>query len=81
MRPPTQPSHGWSRPSPRSPSTPSPPGTCGGGISATLNVYVDGAFHKAINLTSRYAWLYGNETNPGDSPVRAGRVTSTTRPT
>ncbi|MEU0538021.1 discoidin domain-containing protein [Amycolatopsis tolypomycina] len=40
----------------------------GGGINATLNVYVNGTFLKAIDLTSRYAWLYGAETGPGNSP-------------
>ncbi|MGW3889124.1 discoidin domain-containing protein [Micromonospora chokoriensis] len=47
-------------------SIPDAPG--GGGINSTLNVYVNGTFHKAIDLTSRYAWLYGNETSPGNSP-------------
>ncbi|MFD9504230.1 discoidin domain-containing protein [Streptomyces sp. NPDC060035] len=40
----------------------------GGGIESKLNVYVDGTFLKAIDLTSKYAWLYGNETGPGNSP-------------
>ncbi|ETK35490.1 discoidin domain-containing protein [Microbispora sp. ATCC PTA-5024] len=40
----------------------------GGGTDATLDVYVDGTFLKAVNLTSKYAWLYGNETGPGNSP-------------
>lgn len=40
----------------------------GGGINSTLNVYVNGTFHKAINLTSRFAWLYGAEASPGNSP-------------
>ncbi|NEE49980.1 Secreted glycosyl hydrolase, partial [Streptomyces sp. SID8455] len=40
----------------------------GGGINSTLNVYVDGTFLKAIDLTSKYAWLYGNEAAPGNSP-------------
>lgn len=40
----------------------------GGGIDSTLNVYVDGTFLKAIDLTSHYAWLYGAETGPGNSP-------------
>ncbi|MGW1094484.1 discoidin domain-containing protein [Streptomyces sp. NPDC002455] len=40
----------------------------GGGIDSKLNVYVDGTFLKAIDLTSKYAWLYGNETGPGNSP-------------
>ncbi|GAA5042854.1 discoidin domain-containing protein [Thermocatellispora tengchongensis] len=47
-------------------SIPDAPG--GGGINSTLNVYVNGAFLKAINLTSRYAWLYGAEASPGNSP-------------
>ncbi|NED82083.1 hypothetical protein G3I76_18540, partial [Streptomyces sp. SID11233] len=36
------------------------------GTNTTLNVYVDGQFLKAIDLTSKYAWLYGNETAPGN---------------
>jgi len=40
----------------------------GGGTNSTLNIYVDGVFHKAINLTSKYAWLYGAEAGPGNSP-------------
>jgi hypothetical protein len=47
-------------------SIPDAPG--GGGIDATLNVYVDGVFRKAIELTSKYAWLYGAEASPGNSP-------------
>lgn len=47
-------------------SIPDAPG--GGGIDATLNVYVNGTFAKTINLTSRYAWLYGDEANPSNSP-------------
>ncbi|SIN29185.1 discoidin domain-containing protein [Micromonospora cremea] len=51
-------------------SIPDAPG--GGGINSTLNVYVNGTFHKAIDLTSRYAWLYGNEASPGNSPGAGG---------
>ncbi|WP_051839602.1 discoidin domain-containing protein [Streptomyces sp. NRRL F-5126] len=40
----------------------------GGGTDATLDVYVDGKFLKAVDLTSKYAWLYGDETAPGNSP-------------
>jgi hypothetical protein len=40
----------------------------GGGINATINVYVNGTFHKALPLTSKYAWLYGAEAGPGNSP-------------
>ncbi|MEU3520039.1 discoidin domain-containing protein [Streptomyces sp. NPDC006654] len=38
------------------------------GTDTTLDVYVDGQFLKAIDLTAKYAWLYGNETAPGNSP-------------
>ncbi|MFR9800461.1 discoidin domain-containing protein [Streptomyces sp. MS06] len=47
-------------------SIPDAPG--GGGIDSTLDVYVDGVFEKALPLTSKYAWLYGAETSPGNSP-------------
>ncbi|RCG32833.1 glycosyl hydrolase, partial [Sphaerisporangium album] len=47
-------------------SIPDAPG--GGGINSTLNIYVNGQFLKPINLTSKYSWLYGNETAPGNSP-------------
>ena len=45
-----------------------PDSSGGGGINSTLNVYVNGTFLKAIDLTSHYAWLYGAETGPGNSP-------------
>ncbi|OKP90244.1 glycosyl hydrolase [Paenibacillus sp. P3E] len=45
-----------------------PDSASGDGTNATLNVYVNGAFTKAISLTSKYAWLYGSETSPGNSP-------------
>ncbi|MDQ3788615.1 MAG: discoidin domain-containing protein, partial [Actinomycetota bacterium] len=44
----------------------------GGGTNSTLNVYVNGQFHKAIDVTSKYAWLYGNEASPGNSPSAGG---------
>jgi hypothetical protein len=44
----------------------------GGGITATLDVYVNGTFLKAITLTSKYAWLYGAESGPGNSPGAGG---------
>lgn len=40
----------------------------GGGTTATLNIYVNGQFLKPITLTSRYAWLYGAEASPNNSP-------------
>jgi hypothetical protein len=48
-------------------SIPDAPG--GGGIDSTINVYVDGVLEKAMPLTSKYAWLYGAETSPGNSPA------------
>ncbi|MFJ5289413.1 discoidin domain-containing protein [Streptomyces sp. NPDC088348] len=47
-------------------SIPDAPG--GGGINSTLDLYVDGTFLKAVDLTSKYAWLYGAETGPGNDP-------------
>ncbi|MEU1709221.1 discoidin domain-containing protein [Streptomyces sp. NPDC005706] len=47
-------------------SVPDAPG--GSGIDTTIDVYVDGVFKKALPLTSKYAWLYGAETAPGNSP-------------
>ncbi|MEU7424997.1 discoidin domain-containing protein [Streptomyces sp. NPDC040750] len=38
------------------------------GTDTTLDVYVDVQFLKSVDLTSKYAWLYGNETSPGNSP-------------
>ncbi len=50
-----------------------PDASGGGGINSTLDIYVDGTFLKAIDLTSHYAWLYGNETSPGNSPDSSPR--------
>ncbi|MGV9291170.1 discoidin domain-containing protein [Streptomyces sp. NPDC003719] len=47
-------------------SIPDAPG--GGGIDSTISVYVDGVKQKTLPLTSRYAWLYGAEAAPGNSP-------------
>lgn len=45
----------------------------GGGITATLNLYVNGVFRQAINLNSKQTWIYegnnnyqGNDQNPAD---------------
>ncbi|MBB2921338.1 hypothetical protein FHR80_000232 [Cellulomonas cellasea] len=45
-----------------------PDNAAGTGLDATINVYVNGTFHKAFPLTSRFAWLYGNETSPTNAP-------------
>jgi hypothetical protein len=38
------------------------------GSDATLDIYVDGSLLKTITLNSKYAWLYGDETSPNNSP-------------
>jgi hypothetical protein len=45
-----------------------PDAPAGGGLNATLDVYVNGKYLKPIDLTSQYAWLYGAETGPGNDP-------------
>jgi Carbohydrate binding module (family 6) len=52
-------------------SIPDAPG--GGGITATLNLYVNGVFRQSINLNSKQTWIYegnnnyqGNDQNPAD---------------
>jgi hypothetical protein len=47
----------------------------GGGTSATLSLYINGAFIQKLNLTSKYSWAYGgwgipyNQSPSGGSPV------------
>lgn len=41
----------------------------GGGITATLNLYVDGVFRQAISTTSKYTWTYGFELMTDDNPA------------
>ncbi len=40
----------------------------GGGMTATLNLYVDGTFRQALTLTSKYAWSYGGEQGTVNQP-------------
>ena len=47
-------------------STPDAAG--GGGANSTLDLYINGQFVRALDLTSRFAWLYGAEANPADQP-------------
>ncbi|WP_224363899.1 right-handed parallel beta-helix repeat-containing protein [Hyalangium versicolor] len=49
----------------------------GGGITATLNLYVNGVFRQALTLNSKQTWLYegnnnyqGNSQNPADGYPR-----------
>jgi hypothetical protein len=45
-----------------------PDSSGGGGTTATLDLYVNGTLVQPLSLTSHYAWLYGAETAPGNSP-------------
>ena len=47
-------------------SLPDAPG--GGGITATLSLYVDGAFRQKLSLTSRFAWSYGGDSYAFNAP-------------
>lgn len=49
-----------------------PDAPTGGGITATLDLYVNGTFVQPVTLTSHYAWLYGAETGPGNDPSAGG---------
>ncbi|HEX6682645.1 MAG TPA: CARDB domain-containing protein, partial [Candidatus Limnocylindrales bacterium] len=43
-------------------SIPDAPG--GGGIEATISLYVNGTFLRKLTLSSRHSWLYGNTDGP-----------------
>jgi uncharacterized protein involved in high-affinity Fe2+ transport len=54
-----------------------PDAPTGGGITATLDLYVNGVFRQALNLNSKQSWLYegnnnyeGNDQNPADGDPR-----------
>lgn len=40
----------------------------GGGINSTISVYKNGVYLQDLSVTSKYAWLYGDETNPVNTP-------------
>lgn len=40
----------------------------GGGVTATLSLYINGAFERKIELTSKYAWSYGGESYAFNAP-------------
>jgi hypothetical protein len=44
----------------------------GGGITATINVYVDGVFRQAITLSSRQSWIYRNSSTTPKDPNGGG---------
>ncbi|WP_127501794.1 discoidin domain-containing protein [Actinoplanes solisilvae] len=37
------------------------------GTTSSINVYVNGTLNKTVPLTSKFAWLYGNEASPQNS--------------
>jgi hypothetical protein len=41
-----------------------PDAPSGGGIDATISLYVNGTFTQKLNLTSRHSWLYGTTDDP-----------------
>ncbi|TDC70612.1 glycosyl hydrolase family 28-related protein [Streptomyces hainanensis] len=45
----------------------------GGGITATLNLYVNGTFRQAITLSSRQSWNYRDATTHPDDPNAGGQ--------
>jgi hypothetical protein len=54
-----------------------PDSTSGGGITATLDLYVNGTFRQALNMNSIQTWQYegnnnynGNDQNPADGDPR-----------
>ena len=49
-----------------------PDAPAGGGITATLSLYVNGAFRQKLSLTSRYAWSYGGEEKTLNDPSAGG---------
>lgn len=44
----------------------------GGGLEATLSLYVNGVFRQKLDLTSKYAWSYGGESAAFNAPGGGG---------
>lgn len=49
-----------------------PDNAAGTGQSGSIDVFVNGTYLKRLDLSSRFAWLYGNETNPNNQPGAGG---------
>lgn len=51
-----------------------PDAPAGGGMDSTISIYKNGVHLQDLKVTSKYAWLYGNEdlptNNPKDGPPR-----------
>ena len=58
-----------------------PDAPTGGGITATLNLYVNGIFRQRLNLNSRQSWIYeGEQYQASDQdPAKGRRERSTTK--
>jgi hypothetical protein len=50
-----------------------PDAPAGGGLSATLNLYVGGTLRQGLSLTSKYAWSYGGEASTANEPGTGGQ--------
>jgi hypothetical protein len=44
----------------------------GGGLNATLSLYINGKFRQKLQLTSKYAWSYGGEEFTFNTPAAGG---------
>ena len=61
----------------------------GSGITATLDLYVNGTFRQALNVNSKQTWLYeggsnnynGNDQNPADGATAAATPAAAPVPT
>jgi hypothetical protein len=50
-----------------------PDAPTGGGINSSLSLYIDGAFHSSLAVTSRFAWDYGYWSIPySENPADGG---------
>ncbi|MFF1451088.1 glycosyl hydrolase family 28-related protein [Streptomyces sp. NPDC058274] len=49
-----------------------PDAAAGGGITASLNLYVNGVYRQAISLSSQQAWNYRDATTNPDDPKAGG---------
>ncbi|WP_421735472.1 discoidin domain-containing protein [Cellulomonas sp.] len=49
-----------------------PDNAAGTGQSGSIDIFVNGTYLKRLDLSSRFAWLYGNETNPNNQPGSGG---------
>jgi hypothetical protein len=51
-----------------------PDAAAGGGITASLNLYVNGVYRQAISLSSHQAWNYRDSTTNPDDPKGGGKA-------